>query len=285
GVAESISSDLALVKPIAMRMFNIKGKDSEKYFKEVEHKLLEETDYIMELRQSRELTEACSRIPDIIFPTYYPELSSERILTMDWMDGKHLSEFTQKPFEASLGNRLGQSLWDFYMYQMHGLRKVHADPHPGNFLVSEKGELIAIDFGCVKEVPDEFYYPYFELAKQENIENEEVFNQKLVELEILTPNDTEKERIYFTALFREMLTLFTAPFQGEAFDFGSDDFWGRIAELGQRYAQDEHIRKMNGNRGSRHFLYINRTFFGLYNLLHDLKAKVQVNNFRKYIDQ
>ncbi|MBT8204480.1 MAG: AarF/ABC1/UbiB kinase family protein [Eudoraea sp.] len=285
GVAESISSDLALVKPIAMRMFNIKGKDSEKYFKEVEHKLLEETDYIMELRQSRELTEACSRIPDIIFPTYYPELSSERILTMDWMDGKHLSEFTQKPFEASLGNRLGQSLWDFYMYQMHGLRKVHADPHPGNFLVSEKGELIAIDFGCVKEVPDEFYYPYFELAKQENIENEEVFNQKLVELEILTPNDTEKERIYFTALFREMLTLFTAPFQGEVFDFGSDDFWGRIAELGQRYAQDEHIRKMNGNRGSRHFLYINRTFFGLYNLLHDLKAKVQVNNFRKYIDQ
>ncbi|MBT8210451.1 MAG: AarF/ABC1/UbiB kinase family protein [Eudoraea sp.] len=284
GVAESISSDLALVKPIAMRMFNIKGKDSEKYFKEVEHKLLEETDYIMELRQSRELTEACSRIPDIIFPTYYPELSSERILTMDWMDGKHLSEFTQKPFEASLGNRLGQSLWDFYMYQMHGLRKVHADPHPGNFLVSEKGELIAIDFGCVKEVPDEFYYPYFELAKQENIENEEVFNQKLVELEILTPNDTEKERIYFTALFREMLTLFTAPFQGEVFDFGSDDFWGRIAELGQRYAQDEHIRKMNGNRGSRHFLYINRTFFGLYNLLHDLKAKVQVNNFRKYID-
>ena len=284
GVADSISSDLALVKPIAMRMFNIKGKDSEKYFKEVENKLLEETDYVMELRQSQELTEACARIPNIVFPTYYPELSSERILTMDWMDGIHLSEFTQKPFDARLGNRLGQTLWDFYMYQMHGLRKVHADPHPGNFLVSEQGELIAIDFGCVKEVPDEFYYPYFELAKRENIEDEEVFTQKLVELEILTPNDTEKERIYFTALFREMLTLFTAPFQGDVFDFGAHDFWGRIAELSQRYAQDEHIRKMNGNRGSRHFLYINRTFFGLYNLLHDLKAKVRVNDFRKYID-
>lgn len=285
GVADSISSDLALVKPIAIRMFNIKGKDSEKYFKEVENKLLEETDYIQELRQSQELTEACSRIPNMRFPNYYPELSSERILTMDWMEGVHLSEFSQKPFEASLGNHLGQTLWDFYMYQMHGLRKVHADPHPGNFLVSEEGELIAIDFGCVKEVPDEFYYPYFELAKQENIENEEVFNQKLVELEILTPNDTAEERIYFTALFREMLTLFTTPFQAEEFDFGSDDFWGRIAELGQRYAQDEHIRKMNGNRGSRHFLYINRTFFGLYNLLHDLKAKVKVNDFRKYIEQ
>lgn len=283
GVAESISSDLALVKPIAIRMFNLKGKDSEKYFKEVEHKLLEETNYLMELNQSRELTEACSMIPNIAFPTYYPELSSERILTMDWMEGIHLSDFTKNPFDPEVGNRLGQTLWDFYMYQMHGLRKVHADPHPGNFLVSTQGELIAIDFGCVKEVPDEFYTPYFELALKENIENEAIFTQKLVELEILTPDDTLEERTFFTALFKEMLTLFTEPFQEETFDFSSHDFWGRIAQLSQQYAQDEHIRKMNGNRGSRHFLYINRTFFGLYNLLHDLKARVEVNAFRKYL--
>lgn len=283
GVAESISSDLALVKPIAIRMFNLKGKDSEKYFKEVEHKLLEETNYLMELNQSRELTEACSMIPNIAFPTYYPELSSERILTMDWMEGIHLSDFTKNPFDPEVGNRLGQTLWDFYMYQMHGLRKVHADPHPGNFLVSTQGELIAIDFGCVKEVPDEFYTPYFELALKENIENEAIFTQKLVELEILTPDDTLEERTFFTALFKEMLTLFTEPFQEDTFDFSSHDFWGRIAQLSQQYAQDEHIRKMNGNRGSRHFLYINRTFFGLYNLLHDLKARVEVNAFRKYL--
>ena len=44
GVADSISSDLALVKPVAVKMFNLKGKDSEKYFKEIEGKLLEETD-------------------------------------------------------------------------------------------------------------------------------------------------------------------------------------------------------------------------------------------------
>ena len=283
GVADSISSDLALVKPIAVRMFNLKGKDSEKYFKEVEDKLLEETNYVMELRQSQELTNACSLLPNIVFPKYYPELSSERILTMDWMEGMHLSEFAMTSFDPELGNRLGQTLWDFYMYQMHGLRKVHADPHPGNFLVSERGELIAIDFGCVKEVPDEFYIPYFELAQRENIENEAMFIQKLEELEILTPDDTPEERKFFTALFREMLSLFTAPFQEETFDFASPEFWGQIAALSQRYAQDEHIRKMNGNRGSRHFLYINRTFFGLYNLLHDLKAEVRVNDFRRFL--
>jgi hypothetical protein len=166
---------------------------------------------------------------------------------------------------------------------MHGLRKVHADPHPGNFLVSETNSLIAIDFGCIKEVPDEFYIPYFELARTEVIENDTLFEIKLNELEILTPGDTEEERLFFKALFKELLTLFTMPFNQENFDFGSDTFWERIADLSQRYSKDEQIRKMNGNRGSRHFLYINRTFFGLYNLLHDLKAKVVVNSYKQYL--
>ncbi|MET7030675.1 ABC1 kinase family protein [Sediminicola luteus] len=283
GVAESISSDLALVKPVAIRMFNLKGKDSDKYFKEVENKLIEETNYILELKQSREITEACGNIPNMEFPRYYGALSSERILTMDWMQGKHLSEFTKTNFDEGLGNKLGQALWDFYMFQIHGLRKVHADPHPGNFLVSERETLIAIDFGCIKEVPNEFYIPYFELAKKENIENDVIFMEKLYELEILSETDSPEELKFFKALFKELLTIFTLPFNEEHFDFGADEFWTKIANLSERYSKDPQIRKMNGNRGSKHFLYLNRTFFGLYNLLHDLKAKVVVNNFRQYI--
>lgn len=284
GVAESISSDLAIVKPIAIRMFNLQGKDSDKYFKEVENKLVEETNYILELKQSKEITEACGVIPNMEFPKYYENLSSERIITMDWMKGQHLSEFAIAGFDQEIGNKLGQALWDFYMFQIHGLRKVHADPHPGNFLVSEQNTLIAIDFGCIKEIPDEFYIPYFELAKKENINNDAVFMEKLYELEILTPTDSKEELVFFTALFKEMLSLFTSPFHEQEFDFGSDVFWAKIADLSERYSKDQQIRKMNGNRGSKHFLYMNRTFFGLYNLLHDLKAKVTVNNFRQYLD-
>lgn len=284
GVAESISSDLAIVKPIAIRMFNLQGKDSDKYFKEVELKLLEETDYSLEFIQSEEITKACRIIPNLEFPKYYQDLSSERILTMDWMHGRHLSEFTRQSFSSELGNKLGQALWDFYMFQLHGLRKVHADPHPGNFLVSKQETLVAIDFGCIKQVPDEFYVPYFELAKKENIENDSIFMEKLYELEILSPSDSEIEVKFFKALFKEMLGLFTTPFHDEFFDFGNEEFWSRIAALGERYSKDEHIRKMNGNRGSKHFLYINRTFFGLFNLLHDLKANVEVNSYRKYLN-
>jgi len=103
--------------------------------------------------------------------------------------------------------------------------------------------------------------------------------EKLYELEILTPTDSQKELDFFTELFKEMLSLFTSPFHEEEFDFGSDIFWSRIADLSERYSKDEQIRKMNGNRGSKHFLYMNRTFFGLYNLLHDLKAKISYVQF------
>lgn len=284
GVADSISSDLALVKPIALKMFNIKGKDSEKYFKEVEDKLLEETDYILEMQQSREITEACAVIPNLEFPKYYAQFSCERILTMDWMEGTPIGAFTKTYFSQETGNQLGQTLWDFFMYQIHVLRKVHADPHPGNFLVSEKGNLIAIDFGCIKEVPNEFYDPYFELSNKAVIENDERFTEKMYELEILTPTDSPSELKFFKAMFKELLTLFTAPLNNEYFDFGAAEFWGKIGELSERFAKDTEIRKMNANRGSKHFLYMNRTFFGLFNLLHDLKATVEINRFQKYLD-
>ena len=283
GVSESISSDLALVKPFATRMFNLKGKDSEKYFQEVENKLLEETDYILELKQSLEVSEWCSKIENLRFPNYYPDLSSEKILTMEWINGEHLSEFTAHNEDREKGDKLGQALWDFYMYQMHHLKQVHADPHPGNFLVDKEYNLVAIDFGCIKHVPDEFYFPYFEIARPEIIDNPIVFNEKLYELEILRSDDSKEELAYFTKIFHDLLSLFTKPFHGDSFDFSDEVFFGKIAQMGEDFAKDSQLRKMNGNRGSKHFLYINRTFFGLYNLLHDLKARIDTRTFEKYI--
>lgn len=279
GVAESISSDLSLVKPIAMKMFNIQAKDSDKYFKEVETKLTEETNYFLEIAQSTEIADACAHIPNLRFPRYYPEFSSERVITMDWMTGKHLSEFCKTNPDQETASKIGQALWDFYMYQVHQLRKVHADPHPGNFLIDEQDNLIAIDFGCIKEIPEDFYVPYFELAEPENLNNPAVFHAKLVELEILTSKDTREETVYFSNLFKEILALLTQPFQSDTFDFSDEAFFARLAALGEKYANDKELRKMNMNRGSKHFIYINRTFFGLFSLLHDLKAVVDTKQF------
>ena len=283
GVANSISSDLALVKPMAIRMFNLQGKDSDKYFKEVEDKLIEETNYTLELKQSQEVVAACQKIDNLVFPSYYPEFSSEKILTMDWMTGKHLSEFTAENTNQETANKVGQALWDFYMYQIHVLRKVHADPHPGNFLVDENQQLVALDFGCMKSIPNDFYVPYFELINKEIIDNKQLFNAKLFELEILRKEDTAEEIEYFTSMFYDLLSLFTLPFQNTHFDFSDEVFFNNIAQLGERFAKDTNLRKMNGNRGSKHFIYMNRTFFGLYNLMFDLKASIAVNQYQNYL--
>ncbi len=284
GVAESIGSDLALVKPIALKMFNIKAKDSEKYFKEVEGKLMEETDYLLELKQSQQISKACLHLENLKFPTYYKDLSSERIITMDWMKGVQLSQFATNNKSVENANKVGQALWDFYMYQMHILRQVHADPHPGNFMVDDENNLIALDFGCIKKVPTEFYKPYFDLADPKKMNDPIIFKEKMMELEILKQTDSQKELDFFSALFQEMLSLFTKPFQSETFDFSDEAFFEQMAALSTKYSKDTEIRKMDANRGSKHFLYINRTFFGLYNLMHDLGATVKVNNYKNFVD-
>ncbi|MFT5877249.1 MAG: putative unusual protein kinase regulating ubiquinone biosynthesis (AarF/ABC1/UbiB family), partial [Dokdonia sp.] len=284
GVADSIKSDLAMVKPIAMSMFNIPSKGSEKYFKEVENKLMEETDYLMEIEQSISISKACEKLPNLLFPKYYPELSSNRIITMDWMSGRHLSDFTKANDDKDSGQLVGQTLWDFYMYQFHYLKKVHADPHPGNFLVSESNELIALDFGCMKDIPENFYTPYFELASSKVFENKDVFHEKLLQLEMLKSTDSVSETEMFTEMFYEMLKLFTRPLSGDYFDFSDATFFDEIAQLGEKFSKNTELFKADASRGSEHFIYMNRTFFGLYNLMFDLKAEnVKINNYQNYI--
>ena len=280
GVADSIKSDLALLKPFVIRMFNMKGKMSDDYFFEVQDKLLEETDYILEVEQSIEIADACKNIPNLIFPNYYKDLSSKQIITMDWMHGIHLSEFTTINEDQEKGNALGQALWDFYMFQIHNLKKVHADPHPGNFLISKDAKLIALDFGCMKTIPLDFYNPYFVLARKETLSDKKLFEEKMYELEILLTTDSKEELKFFSALFHEMLTIFTQPFHVETFDFSSEEFFGQISEFGERFSKSTELRSYNASRGSKHFIYMNRTFFGLYNLMFDLKAKdIKINNF------
>ena len=283
GIRESISSDIALVKPIAIRMFNLQGT-SDEYFQEVEDKLTEETDYKLEISQSMKVIEDCEKIDNLLFPHYYPEFSSDKIITMDWMNGIHLSEFCSSNASQEQRDKVGQTLWNFYMYQIHQLKKFHADPHPGNFLVDKKDNLIAIDFGCMKEIPNDFYVPYFEVSTPESLSDLDYFKSKLFELEILKTTDSPKELEFFTKMFHELLSVFTQPIQADVFDFAQPEFQNQIAALSEKFANDKTLRKMNGNRGSKHFIYVNRTFFGLYSLMFDIKAKVKINDFKKYLN-
>jgi predicted unusual protein kinase regulating ubiquinone biosynthesis (AarF/ABC1/UbiB family) len=276
GVGDSVRSDLKLVRPFAIRLLKINEKELDRYMDEVEEKLLEETDYELELRRSVEISDACKDIEGVFFPTYYADLSSERIITMDWLDGLHLKEFLQTNPSQEVRNKIGQALWDFYHHQIHNLRKVHADPHPGNFLMREDGTLGIIDFGCIKVIPEFFYDRYFALIRKDMLaeEGSQDINKIFEELEFLVPEDSPKDRKLFTGIFKEMIGLLGRPFHSDTFDFSDDAYFKQIYDLGDRISNMEEVRNNKAARGSRHGLYINRTYFGLYNILNDLKAKI-----------
>ena len=274
GVADSVKSDLKLVRPFAVRLMSLNEKDLDHYMEEVETKLIEETDYHLEVERSIEISEACGHIENLRFPKYYPELSADRVITMDWLDGLVLKEFIQSNPDQETRNKVGQALWDFYDYQIHTLRQVHADPHPGNFIISEDGVLGVIDFGCVKVIPNEFYEPYFRLIRKDMLDAGSDLDRVFEQLQFIYDTDTPEDKAYFSSVIKDMMGILGQPFHQNEFDFGDDAYFQKIFEMGEIISESKKFRESEKARGSRDGLYINRTYFGLYSILNELKAKV-----------
>lgn len=279
GVANSIESDLKIIKPFVLRMFDLNSEELNHYLIEVKSRLLEETDYELEMQRSLEISSACKDIEGVVFPNYYPEFSSERILTMDWLDGKHLDEFLATNPSQETKNLLGQRLWDFYDYQIHKLRQVHADPHPGNFLFRQDGTLGVIDFGCVKVIPEEFYNTYFQLLRPDVMNDRTEFERLLEKLSFLLEKDNPKLRQYLFDVFAEMISLLGRPFHSETFDFSNEAFFGDIYGLSEKYSKDKTLKNAGGARGPRDGIYLNRTYFGLYSILNRLQANIKTHSY------
>lgn len=275
GVAESISSDLKMARPLAVQLLNLNDVEIDRYFKEVEEKLIEESNYSLELQRSVEITKACSQIPNLFFPKYYPEFSSDKILTMDWLEGLHLKEFLETNPPQNIRNQIGQALWDFYDFQIHTLRQVHADPHPGNFLMTPDGKLGVIDFGCIKVIPTDYYENYFALINTDTLQDEATTEEIFWKLEFLLKEDSPENQVFFREIFKKMIELLGRPFQAETFDFGKGTYVDEIYGFFDYIARLPQLKSAKAARGSQHGLYVNRTYFGLYTLLNDLKAEIK----------
>lgn len=275
GVAESIKSDLRMVKPIAFRLLDMNEKELDKYIKEVEGKLLEETDYELEYKRSVEISTLCAGIPNLIFTKYHKEFTTKRVLAMDWLEGLHLEEFLKTKPSQEVRDKVGQAMWDFYDYQVHVHKAVHADPHPGNFLMREDGTLGVIDFGCVKEIPEDFYYNYFALLVPEIMKDHSAIKRIMLQQQIIGKDDSPQTQQVITDAFVRMTNLLRTPFDFDVFDFGNDAYIDEIYALGEEVSKMDELKKSKEGRGSQHALYINRTYFGLYSMLNVLQAKVR----------
>jgi predicted unusual protein kinase regulating ubiquinone biosynthesis (AarF/ABC1/UbiB family) len=281
GVGDSISSDLKMVKPFAFRLLGMSQKELEVYMSEVEDRLLEETDYDLEIKRSIEFSEACKNIPNLVFPSYFPDLSSKRIITMEWLDGMHMKEFLKTNPTQEIRNQVGQALWDFYNFQQHEIRAVHADPHPGNFLITPDGKLGVIDFGCIKEMPSDFYNPFFSLTSTDMLQDKAKTIVAFRELEMIRTDDNASQIEFFYQVYKEMIELFAQPYMSKTFNFSEKGYFDKLYNYGERIAKMPEFKQA---RGVKHFIYVNRTNFGLYNMLNELGATVKTDTWKPHVN-
>ncbi|MEL6676541.1 MAG: AarF/ABC1/UbiB kinase family protein [Bacteroidota bacterium] len=279
GVGASVISDLKLVRPIARRMFGWKDKDLDEYFQEVQARLVEETDYELELERSQFLSERCAELDNLVFPTYYPEYCAERVITMSWLEGMHLDAFLATNPSQAIRDQVGQALWDFYNFQVHQLKMMHADAHPGNFLFQEEGKVGVLDFGCVKEIPEAFYQSYFRLLNPAILEDEAALLESCYAAGILLPDDSEEEIALYMGIFKDALLLVVRPFHQPQFDFGDDAYFEEIYTYGEKMGRDPALRQSRQPRGDKDGLYMNRAYFGLFSILNKLKARVETRRY------
>lgn len=277
GVADSIQSDINMVKPVFLRAFNLKSEVIDHYLVEIVSKLVEETDYETELENGRRLAEDCKDLDYIVIPKYHRELSNKRVLVMDFLEGMPLTEFAASDASQEEKNRVGQHLLDFMHFQLHNLKRFHADLHPGNFMVLEDGRLGVLDFGCVKELPVEFYTNYFSMINAALNKNEERLRGCMYKLDFLREGDDEHTDKLFYETVLNTVHMLTEPLQGDEFYFGSEEYFEGLRKYGMEMSARKEFRKANAFRGPKDAIYLHRAFYGLYNMLHELNATVAMD--------
>ena len=176
GVDEALINDLknlgAMVKTLAA--MTGKSRVASAYFKEVAVETENELDYIHERRNIRAMKKALEPWPDIVVPQFHRRHSSHRVLTMGFIEGTTLKDLVNKGgYSEQDAHRIGTQLIRAVLGPFFHKGIIHADPHPGNWLILPDGRLGVLDFGCVKTLPEEFVKTYLFLAHKDLVEAEE----------------------------------------------------------------------------------------------------------------
>jgi predicted unusual protein kinase regulating ubiquinone biosynthesis (AarF/ABC1/UbiB family) len=155
-MASAVEADLSQLRTLLGLFKSMDGSiDSSEAVLEVGERLREELDYARELKQMRLFALMLAGDERIKTPEPLEELSTKRLLTMTWLEGRGLMHWLEEPQETR--NRIAELLFKAWWGPMTHYGIIHGDPHLGNYALTENAErLHLLDFGCVRIFPPRF---------------------------------------------------------------------------------------------------------------------------------
>lgn len=279
GIRRAIENDFALFRTVS-KPVQASGHVPKSAIDEIEEQIVSETDYHREADNIEFLGNRLAPLPFVKVPRVFREYSSDKVLTMSLMTGRHLEDFLAQRPPQKFRNRLGTHLFELFYFQVLKVEALHADPHWGNYLFSDDGGISLVDFGCVKYLRPEtvaylrsvFLYPGgtdsadFRRLLEESYR---LAGQKLVP-------KARRAIIRFADNFYRRVYPPEPEKQKQTFDFGEATF------LQQYLQESKNLLRTKGVM--RDLIFMGRAEMGLYQTLHRLKAQVHTSQLvRKYL--
>ncbi len=219
GVDKAIESDMRNAAVMARGLSLAGGVfDGREYFEEIAATLRRELDYREEARQLEAYGEAMKPWPELTVPQVHHELCTGKVLCLERLHGPTLLEFAEdasRGAEARLriASQLVAAIWGPFL--THGL--IHADPHPGNYIVMGDGRLGVLDFGATKQLSLPFTLAYWQFVTSAlRLEEQDVYDT-LKPVGFSFGDDIERTRVWVNGL-RDIIER---PVRHESYDWGA----------------------------------------------------------------
>lgn len=271
GVADSIPSDLMLLRLIIKNLSLVQGKqtDLEPFFKEVEEVLLRETDYKHECQMLIRYKDGFKDSPYIV-PLAYPDFSTSKILTMERIFGKSFNEWMEK---SILGERqkLAHELINLYLDEFFQQGLVQTDPNPGNFLITSDNSMALLDFGAVKEYDEAFISGYRKVLIYSYHRDHEKLMVESIRLQFIDARENDEVK----GLYIQMMETLSTPFREDVpFDFADKKFYEDSKDLSWELS-----RKCKYSPPPKDLLFLHRKLAGVFILIRKLEAKLVLKDY------
>ena len=186
GLSEVIDLDMALLRLFVGSIESLlPPTDLETITAEIERTLREELDYRHEARWMSDIRSRLAGVSGIKVPQLIASHSNKHVLVSEFVEGRNFA--SELELRRDAGDHAGVSellgrLLDLYLRQVLQFGVFQADPHPGNFLVTEQDELVMLDFGCTMELSSAFRDGYQKVLGAALVDNSEAIASALSEL-------------------------------------------------------------------------------------------------------